>query len=218
MLLTNQEKLLDEMFDKTNEYFFKGKLEKPVITIQSQGSKKNILGWCTAKKSWEEKDNTEKEYYEINIVAEYLNNSLEEIFATLQHECIHLENLILEIPDCSANNKYHNKKFKEACLNRGLEVKHDSKVGWGITFLNEEGKKFFEDKISSINGINELNKVHRKIFLKEKKENLNKMYGYECDCGIHIKSKINEEELEITCDKCASKFKQVESKRGRKSH
>lgn len=130
-ILTN----LESLFSTFNTYFYQGSLTKPVITVLSQGRRKTCAGWCTTYKAWET-EKSAKDYYEINICAECLARSFEDIAEVMLHEMAHLYNVQNGIQDCSRNGTYHNEKFKETAERHGLVVEKDSTKGYAATSLN----------------------------------------------------------------------------------
>lgn len=132
-------KELYQSFRELNKEFFNSELVEPAITVQSGGKRKS-MGWCTTKEIWTDK-NGENRKYEINISAEYIDLSFTETMDTLLHEMVHLYNLQKGIQDCSRNGTYHNKKFKNECLQRGFYFendKPDKRYGWFNPRLKEE--------------------------------------------------------------------------------
>ena len=81
-------------------------------------------------------------YYEINLSAEYLNNHIDVIVATLLHEMVHLYNLQEGIKDNSRSGYYHNKNFKDSAEAHGLTVEKDEKSGYSKTSLSDEAVEF----------------------------------------------------------------------------
>lgn len=77
---------LEKLFSKFNDRFYGGELQNPVITV-SPDSTKGAYGWCTSWKAWKEAGNEDKDagYYEINICAEHLTRTFEELCGTLLH-------------------------------------------------------------------------------------------------------------------------------------
>lgn len=130
---------LNLVFQKANDRFFDGSLEKPMITV-SPDMTAGAYGWFTTWKAWEEKDGTG--YYEINITAEYLDRDIHETVGTLLHEMTHMFNTINGIKDTSRGGSYHNKNFKAEAEKRGLAIGRDEKYGWTLTELNPEGEEF----------------------------------------------------------------------------
>ncbi|MGR5997877.1 hypothetical protein ACT7DF_23575 [Bacillus cereus] len=59
------------------------------------------------------------------------------------HEMVHLYNNVHGIKDCSRNETYHNKHFKERAIKSGFEYesdKPDPKYGWSFARLSQETK------------------------------------------------------------------------------
>ena len=121
---------LQRNFKRLNTMYFNGELERPVISIQADNTS-GAYGWISVNKVWSSKDN--KHYREINICAEYLNRSPEQIIATLLHEMVHLRNIQLNIQDTSRGGSYHNANFKATAENCGLLVLKGEKYGYCIT-------------------------------------------------------------------------------------
>ena len=127
MALSPKLKAYEDAFDVLNSHFFESALSKPVITIYPAPG---TYGHFTPWKSWNDEG---VERYEINLAATEIDRELEEVMCTLLHEMVHQYCQENEIKDTSRGNAYHNKKFKVECEKRGLIVKHDSRVGYGIT-------------------------------------------------------------------------------------
>ena len=76
-----------------------------MITIQA-AKKSGLMGWFVPEKVWgvSKGDDAKKteDNYEINISAEYLNRSVDEIIETLNHEMVHYFNKLSEIADSPA--------------------------------------------------------------------------------------------------------------------
>lgn len=129
---------LESLFSTFNEHFFSGELQRPVITVSPNRTRRaRYMGWCTLWKAWEQHDGSEG-YYEINICAEYLTEPFAETCNTLIHEMVHLLNVQRGIQDCSRGGLYHNKKFQDTAERCGLIVEKDKRYGWCITKLSEE--------------------------------------------------------------------------------
>lgn len=124
---------LESIFSKLNELLFESKLSKPVITVASNGRRKNVLGWCSTVKVW--LGDGARCYYEINICAEFLNRDIIEICGTIIHEMVHLLNAENDILDCSRHGYYHNGKFKKAAEEHGLFVEKMGTYGYAATSL-----------------------------------------------------------------------------------
>ena len=123
---------LEKMFRALNRDFFEGKLEEPIITIQSTP---RAYGHVTVAKIWQRKGENR---HELNMGAETLNRPIEEVVATMVHEMVHLWNLAEGVQDCSRGGTYHNKRFKEEAERRGLSIEHHPTYGWTITSPTDE--------------------------------------------------------------------------------
>lgn len=189
-------------FDCFNRNLFDSVLPEPILIIQSAGKKK-FLGWCSRKMVWESKDKSETRY-EVTVTAEYLTRPIEEIAATVLHECCHLYANINEIKDVSGAY-YHNKKFKMIAEEHGLFVEELPIYGWGSTKFNELGLEVFNRINIDLDAFDFSRIVQPE---KEKKETVSKTKKYACSCDIEIKSKA--EELSVTCNTCGSEFQLVE--------
>ena len=124
---------------------FDGKLEEPVLIVQSSSrAKMNALGWFTLGRVWENKE-TGKTFHEITIAAEALNAPMYSILEVLVHEMGHYWCKENGIKDCSAN-QYHNKEFKKAANRFWLltEDKPHPRYGYGLTKASDELKTFFD--------------------------------------------------------------------------
>lgn len=89
--------IMQGMFSRINEHFFNNELEKVVITFEA-GFKKGAFGWINTVKDWKQ---GQTERYNINISADYLDRSREQIISTLIHEMCHLYALQNDIKDTS---------------------------------------------------------------------------------------------------------------------
>jgi len=200
--------ILESIFDKANEKFYDGKVIKPVITVQT--ARRGVLGWCSCNRIWNNEETNEKAY-EINIVAEQLTRSINEVVGTMLHEMVHLYNLQNGIKDCTAQ-QYHNKHFKNCALEHGLKLifnRADVNRGYSYTELNDEGLAFVKEM-----GLEDF-KINRGIKKEGDSETPKvpkaprlpvntKTYTFECDCGIKIKHK--DKELNVTCGLCKTRF------------
>ncbi|WP_242281167.1 SprT-like domain-containing protein [Bacillus cereus group sp. BfR-BA-01347] len=133
---------LHKAFELLNERFFENKLPTPAITIQTSRHNKLSMGWCSVRPIWSDKKG-EIKLYEINISAEYVNYDFFETMDTLMHEMVHLYNNVHDIQDCSRNETYHNKHFKERAIKSGFEYENDKpdpKYGWSFAKLSQETK------------------------------------------------------------------------------
>lgn len=125
---------LEKLYDKLNDAFFDGELDRPVITIQSTP---RAYGHYSLVPYWNV-DGTAKR--EINIAAGALNNRpIESVIATLVHEMCHqYNNEIANVQCTSRGGTYHNRYFKQTAEAHGLIVTRSEKYGWSITSPSEE--------------------------------------------------------------------------------
>lgn len=186
---------IESLFSKFNHTFYNDELQKPVITISPDSTGK-ALGWCTMWRAWKTSEMKENEgFYEINICAEYLNRSLEEISATLLHEMVHLYCLQHDIKDTSRGTMYHNKKFKQVAEEHGLIIEKHEKYGWTKTSLNDIAKEM----LSNMENI-EFVIFRTKITKPEKASKKSSSRKYVCPtCGVSVRAT---KEVRIMCQDC----------------
>lgn len=136
---------LCKVFRAVNEYYFDGELETPTITIQSSIG---AYGHITTRRTW---IGDGIESYELNIGAETLSRPIENVVATMIHECCHLYALSHNLKDTSNRGIYHNSTFKKIAEEKGhLQIDRHEKYGWTITSPTESTIDFcisygFED-------------------------------------------------------------------------
>lgn len=118
---------LEKIFRTLNAKYFEGLLEEPIVTIQNTP---RAYGHVTVSKSWRK---GEEHRHELNIGAGTLDRPIENVVATVLHECVHLWNMQQGVQDCSRGGSYHNKKFRDAAVARNLDISYDSRIGWSIT-------------------------------------------------------------------------------------
>lgn len=123
---------LNKLFDLLNKEFFESELSRPTITIQS--TPKAYGHFTLNSETWISKLGGT---HEINIGAGTLSRPIEDVCATLLHEMIHYWNYEKGVQDTSRGGTYHNKRFRDAAIMRGLEVKHSEKYGWSHTCPND---------------------------------------------------------------------------------
>lgn len=199
---------LENLFDILNGKYFDNELQRPVITV-SPDTTKGSYGWCTCWKAWktgevksflnmtEDEINAWKNegFYEINLCAEYLNRSFEQIAGTMLHEMVHLYNVNQGVQDCSRSGTYHNKRFKESAEAHGLIVESTEKYGYAKTTLNEQSKAF-------VNNLNNKNfELRREKCSKQKKGGKkSSSRKYVCPvCGAIVRAT---KEVHIMCADC----------------
>jgi len=192
--------ILNNFYDFINERLFNMPEDRPQITIQTKG-KMNAYGWFVTSKCWKEHD---KQYYEINICAEYLDRPIRDVAGTMIHEMVHFLNVNIQRQDCSRGGTYHNKVFKEAAESHGLTVTKEGKIGWGRTALNEVGEKLVKDAI--VNGILPADSIslNRIPLIKAQGAKQNHIRKYVCPiCGAIIRAS---KEVNVICEDCDEKF------------
>ena len=193
---------LEDLFEVFNEVFFDRELLSPVVTISPDFTNKS-LGWCTTYKAWSDSKSGEG-YYEINICAEHLARSIEEVSGTMLHEMVHLFNLQNGVKDTSRGGTYHNNKFKEAAEAHGLTVAKDEKYGWCVTALNDGAKEEVENFAEMI-GRNSFDLFRQPEAQKEKKAGgKSSSRKYVCPvCGAIIRAT---KEVKVICADCDVMF------------
>jgi len=182
---------LERIYDiLANKYGLSKIAKRPIITIQSKGSKKNTLGWF-----WQDKWGMKRSMgnlSEINICAEELSSK---VIETLIHEMVHYHNFSLNIRDCN-EHQYHNKYFKERAETYGLNVEKNGRHGWAFTSISKELQK----ELTKL-------KIKKQIFALHRKRNITitaktKMIKYICDCTT-VRCATD---LQATCHKCKKPF------------
>ena len=125
---------LEKLFDRLNEDFFDGVLERPVITIQSTP---RAYGHYTLYDAWSVKGEGHRE---LNLGAGTLDRPIEAVCCTMIHEMVHILNHeVLNVQDCSGSGgTYHNKYFAMAANSHGLICSRSEKYGWSHTEPSDE--------------------------------------------------------------------------------
>jgi hypothetical protein len=108
-------------------------LDTPVFTLIPNRGRQSYYGWYWADR-WKD---GKKTLPEINITADTLKRSVEEICETIIHEMAHYKNNVNGIQDCNAN-QYHNKAFKKQAEAFGLKVERMRNKGYAKTELSEK--------------------------------------------------------------------------------
>jgi hypothetical protein len=171
---------------------FKQKMPLPVITIQTRGRRKLVLGWY-AHHRWQ---NGEPEgASEINVCAEYLAMSPEAIGELLLHEMCHYANALDGIEDCS-RNQYHRKSFKARCDSIGLHCEKMGSHGWAKTSLTPE--------LAARVGVVNIDAGAFALFRKPREEAKvgSRMKKWTCGCTT-IRAAV---QVEAGCHKCGQSF------------
>ena len=120
-------KYLKAIYGLLNKDYFNNELEDVTITIQRNAGS---FGHFSLDRVW---CRVEDRQHEINISAGYMARPIENIVATLMHECVHLYNFSRGIKDVSSNGVYHNKIFKQEAEKRDLIIQKHEQYGWTLT-------------------------------------------------------------------------------------
>jgi len=108
-------------------------LDNPVFTLIPNRGRQSYYGWYWQGR-WKD---GRKTLPEINITADTLKRSVEEICETIIHEMVHYANNVAGVVDCNAN-QYHNKHFKSKAESFGLKVDKVKNKGYARTSLDEK--------------------------------------------------------------------------------
>ena len=154
--MSNTNNITGEVTDRLVEAFnffnkeLGSNLDAPVFTLIPNRGRQSYYGWYWQGR-WKD---GKKSLPEINITADTLKRSVEEICNTLIHEMAHYKNNVEGIVDCNAN-QYHNKHFKKRAEEFGLEVTRLRNRGYAKTDVGEKAKNMV--------------KKYKNLFLKEDK-------------------------------------------------
>lgn len=118
---------LEKLYRMINADLFNGELQPVTITVQSTP---RAYGHVVLGDAWSVKGEGSKE---LNIGAGTLDRPIEDVVATIVHECCHLLNHQNNIGDCSNHGVYHNRFFKATAEAHGLIVTRSEKYGWSHT-------------------------------------------------------------------------------------
>lgn len=119
---------LNRIFDLLNAEYFDGELVRPTITIQS--TPRAYGHFSLRSDTWVSQLGS---FHEINLGAGTIARPIEEVVCTMAHEMVHYYNFVHGIQDCSRGGTYHNKRFRDACLCRDMNVTHSDKYGFSHT-------------------------------------------------------------------------------------
>ena len=108
-------------------------LDNPVFTLIPNRGRQSYYGWYWQGR-WKD---GRKTLPEINITADTLKRSVEEICETIIHEMVHYANNVANVVDCNGN-QYHNKHFKSKAESFGLKVDKVKNKGYARTALDEK--------------------------------------------------------------------------------
>lgn len=194
---------LHKVYDKANKILFNDELPQIVITMQSRGNRKGVLGWFVTSPIWENGEGTN--LYEINIVPEAMTRTHLEIIQTLVHEMLHVYCAVKEIKETSRGGSYHNKRFKEVAEQHGMEYTHetpDSKIGFSAVTLTTATLNLI--KFWNIN--KEAFSIARKEFGGAKEKKKSNIRKYVCPCGTIVRAS---KEVNVICGDCGEPFEEA---------
>lgn len=189
---------LYNIFDILNSKYFNSRVNKPIITVMR--TKPNILGHFTLDKVWRSIENKEGIYHEINISPYILSRDIVKICEVMCHEMVHAFNLQSGIKDVSG--QVHNKKFKIAAENAGLECIKMQKVGY-VTIASAEFTDFIINNLAIDASVFEL---YREEYQKPPKEkSQKKLFKYVC-CGCNKSFTSKFDDIMALCSGCEGVF------------
>ena len=137
--MSNNTNITGAVTDKLVEAFeffnteLKTGLDNPVFTLIPNRGRQSYYGWYWQGR-WKD---GKKTLPEINITADTLKRSVEEICETIIHEMVHYANNVMKVVDCN-NNQYHNKHFKSKAEMFGLTVEKVKNKGYARTALGDK--------------------------------------------------------------------------------
>lgn len=137
--MSNNTNITGAVTDKLVEAFeffnveLKANLDNPVFTLIPNRGRQSYYGWYWQGR-WKD---GKKTLPEINITADTLKRSVEEICETIIHEMVHYANNVMKVVDCN-NNQYHNKHFKSKAESFGLVVDKVKNKGYARTALGDK--------------------------------------------------------------------------------
>lgn len=184
---------LGKLYDYFNDQLFNGEFVRPVITVQTD-EKNCAYGWFTLKKVWKESEDDGE--YEINMSAQFLSRSANEIAGTLLHEICHQYAKVNNLKDCSRGGTYHNKIFKRIAEQHGLEVECVPKIGYSVTRLTAGTQEL----LSVFLELRPMNLIYREAPHKGQRVKTSSTRKYMCPCcGNSVRAT---KEVNIMCADC----------------
>ena len=138
------EKELTRVFNRFNKHFWNNELPDVVITILPS---KKSYGYLSTHPRWVDRTGDESvQKYELNISANTIDRSPQEICETLLHEQVHLYCKINGIEDTCNNHRYHNKEFKRVAEEHGYIIDEltSRTVGWSKGHFSQSAYYYFK--------------------------------------------------------------------------
>lgn len=122
-----------------------------LLPAPSLTRKMNVLGHF-APLRWRPKQREGALVHEVVVVAEHLDRTAADIAETLLHEAAHALNFSRGIRDCS-RSQYHNREFKAAAEEVGLEVAQVPHYGYALTGLPQETAAAYHAEIAALEAV-----------------------------------------------------------------
>jgi hypothetical protein len=123
--------------------------------------------------------------HELFIGGEGLRRGASELLATLLHEAAHGIAQTRKIRETSRQGRFHNAKFKSIAEELGLELQHDSSIGWSVTTVPEATQKKYAPQIKKLDGV--LGIYRRIVMGTPTRKSNNNGITMECLCGRKIR-------------------------------
>lgn len=124
---------------------------------------------------------------------------------TLLHEAVHGQAAERGIKDTSPHARYHNARFHDLAVAIGIEVEHDSSIGWSVTTVPAATAAAYAREVDALD--NALTAWRRPTVGGSGRASNNNGVSAACDCGRRIR--VSESVLEaapITCGARGSEF------------
>lgn len=175
------------------------KKTKPVIVVQTRGTRSSLLGWH-AGKLWQ---NGKQQVNEITITAEHLQSGFYPAIRTLIHEMVHHVNDLLGVKDVSSN-QYHNRKFADLAETIGLVVEHGQN-GFGHT---PDMTPTLKATIRGWGLDRKAFSIYRRPERKGKGPG-SKLRKYVCGCEYGIRIAVPDDQVDLSCGICGEQVREA---------
>jgi len=174
----------------------------------------NVLGYFAGLR-WQQGSSVGR-LSEVVVVAEHMNRGAEDVFSTLLHEAAHAQNFHAGIRDVS-RNQYHNKEFRRAAQQLGLEVSRVAHYGFAETTVPDATALRYAAQIASLTEALMFRMSERNIASQGSAPSAAdpptsskpsaRSRKATCDCGFIIRvARKTMTETVIRCDRCAQPF------------
>lgn len=122
-----------------------------VVLLPAPAVRMNVLGHF-APLRWVPRQKDDQLIHEVVVSAEYLDRKAEDIVETMLHEAAHALNFARGIKDCSAN-QYHNRRYRVAAEELGLEVSQVQHYGFALTSLPENTADQYRREMEALESV-----------------------------------------------------------------